>query len=319
MKTLYTLIFLIFFGSNVFSQSYDFSYTTGNYANLEGATDLTNGNAWTSLDFVIPIGFDFEFYGESFNTMHIRSYIHFDDGDMYFINQFYSGSFVDRGDSPVSYLLEGSAGNRILKIEWQNMGFSGELNSLGTTDDFINSQLWLYETTNNIELRIGPSSIIHPDESYIGWGGPWIGICHAFSFNPADVESISLEGDPANPDIIYNDNNFSTFLTGTPADGIIYKFCYNANAVNQTFLDTGVDIFPNPSSGIVNIKTRNRNTAIDQIKIFDSKGLLLEIIPILKQSIDKVTEVNLSGFPAGIYFFQIINQKRVEYKKLILK
>ncbi|MCD4746857.1 MAG: T9SS type A sorting domain-containing protein [Bacteroidales bacterium] len=318
MKTIFTLIFLLFFSGNIFSQNYSFSSFTETYSDLVGATDLTNGEPWSYLDFNIPIGFDFEFYGQSFDEVHIRGYIHFDQGDYYFINQFFVGLFVDRGDSPVSYLLEGSPGNRILKLEWKNMGFWGEYNALGTMDDYVNSQLWLYEGSNNIEILIGPNSVMHPDESYSGLGGPWIGIAHIISYSPgAEVESISLSGNPANPDLVYNDTTFLINLTGTPANSMIYKFTYILNNI-KTIENTDIfEIYPNPTDGLLYITSANTNQQVKSLIISDITGKVVYHNKSFNFIKDNDIVIDLSALENGIYLVKIITDKQTRYKKIL--
>ena len=70
------------------------------------------------------------------------------------------------GISPISYTTTGIAGSRICKIQVSNAGFYGENNQNGTSVSFINYQLWLYETTNDIEFRYGSVSIQTPSLNF---------------------------------------------------------------------------------------------------------------------------------------------------------
>jgi hypothetical protein len=232
---------------------------------------------------------------------------------MYFINQFFV-MFTDRGNSPVSYLLEGVPGSRILKLEWKNMGFDGEKSALGTTDDFINVQLWLYEGSNDIEIIIGPNSVVHPNESYYGYGGPWIGIDHIISYPPgAVIEAISLEGDPANPTLVYNDSTFDIYLNGTPVEGTIYKFTYNTTGDVEKDLVRGLKVYPNPSSDILNVELPD---GAEVLKVFNINGEILRRQQLNKDS--DICQINITDFSVGCYFIEIMTESG-EYSQKIFK
>ncbi len=311
MKKILTIL-ICFLALNLYSQNYTFSVSSGTYSDLQGATDLTNGQPWSWIYYVIPIGFDFEFYGQTFDTAHIRSYVHLDDADMYFINQFFI-MFTDRGNSPISYLLEGNVGSRILKIEWKNMGFEGEQSSLGSTEDYVSVQLWLYEGSNNLEFRIGPSSVQHPNESYYGWGGPWIGIDHVISYPPgANVEAISLDGNPVNPNIVYNDTTFGVYLDGTPADGTIYKFEYSTTGSNETELDEKLYIYPNPSSDLINIDLPNE---AEMLSIYNTSGEIIKSLS-LNSNMD-VLQLDITNFAKGLYIVEVLTPEGNFHSKVL--
>lgn len=71
-----------------------------------------------------------------------------------------------------------------------------------------------------------------------------------------------------------------------------------------------VDVFPNPSLGLINI---NSNTEIIYLNIFNSSGSLL-------QRMDKIEEqINLSKLAQGIYYIQITTAIGNTVKKVILE
>jgi hypothetical protein len=84
----------------------------------------------------------------------------------------FEADLIDRGEltgisqSPISYKMEGNAGSRILKIEWKNAGFVGEIGELGTLNDYVNFQVWLFEGSNDVEMHYGPNMVLNPAISY---------------------------------------------------------------------------------------------------------------------------------------------------------
>lgn len=120
----------------------------------------------------IPLGFNFKW---ALGNRNIDSIVIDTDGILYAPQDFnsstdnpirsmmpYEADMTDRGFnnssaavSPISYLTTGVAGSRIGKIEFRNAGFYNDI----TTNDFINFQIWLYESTNIIEYRYGASNV----------------------------------------------------------------------------------------------------------------------------------------------------------------
>jgi len=332
MKKLLILIAFGIISANSFSQNYTFSLSSGAYSDLTGATDLTNGEPWSFLLYDgaewwdpihinyrgIPIGFDFECYGSTFDSLFIRDYVHFDKDDNYFINPFFV-LFYNRGNSPVSYLLEGDEGSRILKIEWKNMGFWGEYNVHTTANDFVNVQLWLYEGSNNIEVHMGPSSVTHPDESYFGYGGPWIGIAQiVWQGPPMGVKSLALVGDPSDPQIAINDTTFNTYLNGTPPDTVVYVFTYDPSGITSPCNDqVDLSVYPNPSGGVFNISLM-KESGKTKVCVFDVRGKL--VYSEMPGNGGDLLQIDLSDQNRGLYFLNIESEQgEIINRKLILK
>ena len=172
MKNFY-LTFILFFFTIGFSFCQDYSFTSFNqtFEELNNPTTVTGNEVWEYPDYEIPIGFDF-------------SILNFTSDKIYFIEDGLAGyislspninsnipmlipigqDIKDRGNnstgslSPISYKLIGQPGNRILKIEWKNVGFFGDQ----TENDYINFQVWLYENNNKIEYHYGDNDINNP-------------------------------------------------------------------------------------------------------------------------------------------------------------
>lgn len=93
----------------------------------------------------------------------------------------------------------------------------------------MNFQLWLYEGTNIIEYRYGPSSINNPKFSFEGSTGPHVSLLTSFNIDTQLLEDIGyfMSGDPANPTVITLDAGASppfplTAVEGMIPDGAVY-------------------------------------------------------------------------------------------------
>ena len=121
-------------------------------------------------------------------------------------------------DLPVShskaqYQQEGLPGERILKLEYLEVGFWD-----GDEEDVISFQIWLYEQHGIIEVRIGPGQVDPAVYAEDGWEGPYIGMT-----NTEAPYYLYLENDPADPEI-YTEDDLTDGLTGTPTEGTVYRF-----------------------------------------------------------------------------------------------
>lgn len=325
MKTIATI--LLFLASLTLQAQYELTVLNENYENLEDATSLNNGEVWDAPGFTIPIGFDFQLGPETIDTIFMS-----DDNTtgllttVLDIDENLFGAFalvfqeiVDRGlntgvsQSPLSFLVEGSAGNRIFKLEWNNVGFLGDAG----LQDFMNMQLWLYEEGNIIEYRYGANEINNPT-SFEDLGGLQVGL---FPLIPAggegalEEDAYILSGDPANPDFVVLSNSSDledaefTALTGTVPNGTVYRFSSEALSLEESS-NNNVDItfYPNPTRDFFTV---------------DNKGVTydLEIYNVSGQRITNVSRsnnsYNISALSKGVYFVKIQSDLGATTKRLI--
>lgn len=253
--------------SNILQNSLDYTFlkTTGTYANLIGADvkSLTKGQTWDDPSFKFPIGFNFKLYDAIIDSLD------FSEGSggslgpiLGSTNQFayllspLEADLIDRGFgafnsiSPITYKLEGQTPNRILKLEWRNAGFYGEYDILTSQNDFINFQMWLFETSNTIEFHYGSSSIVSPAASFDGETGPIVALGKFDTTNFNIIKADILTGSSSNPTVI----NSEGFLTGVPANGTIYRFTRNTtNLANIYQQNSKVRTYPNPALEEINL------------------------------------------------------------------
>ena len=86
----------------------------------------------------------------------------------------------------VSYNIEGSSPNRILKIEYKDFpcvysqGYDPLVDSL--LIEKFNAQLWFYETSNILEVHYGTIICNNPN-AFIQNSGALIGLMNAYSYS----------------------------------------------------------------------------------------------------------------------------------------
>jgi hypothetical protein len=299
---------------------YEFETENTAYQNLVGSTSLNNGDVWDDPAYTIPMGFDFKISSHTFSTIYI---VGWSVGGVLSSSPLDNGTFpaflpigqdiesrIDFNGistSPISYITEGSVGNRILKIEWNNVGFYDD----STENDFMNIQMWLYESTNIIEYRYGSNTINNPNESFEGLSGPLVTL--ATSINIEEDELVDngyvVEGNPANPTVAVvapGDFYDGDYLQGGIPAGMIYRFIPQSLSV-ENFKQNIFEIFPNPSSGILNIKTLSNDY---NFRIYNSLGQVMNTT-LVKNRID------ISNLSNGIYFIKLETETGSATKKFI--
>jgi hypothetical protein len=104
----------------------------------------------------------------------------------------------------------------------------------------------------------------------------------------------------------------SSFYTYSEADKKMYKLSktgLNPNQINQSVLSTKVTIYPNPSNGIVYIKSK---IPIEKIDILSINGQLIQSINSNQSSL------NVNEYQKGYYILLFYSNKSKIYKSLII-
>ena len=91
---------------------------------------------------------------------------------------------------------------------------------------------------------------------------------------------------------------------------VLLKFNGGLLNTSDTAIKNTVALYPNPTTGLVSV-SNTQNTSIDKIEIADSSGKLIAT------KTRNTSQIDLSKFPIGIYFFKIFSGKSVFQKKII--
>ena len=298
---------------------YTFSTSTGTYQDLSGATVVSAGDIWDDPEYVVPIGFPFQLYDQMTDSV----YFAIDLGGSistvvdpntyeadYIIVPLYA-DLVDRGSlgstplSPISYKVDGNPGSRIFKLEWKNAGFYNEVDSLGTLNDFINFQVWLYEGSNDVEFRYGPSLVNNPELDYYTDSdstayGPLVGLSN-YDFN----NSYILDGPASNPTLVFVED----YLTGSPPDGIIYRFAKNATGVKESAASLNqVNVYPNPATSVVHFSFKEPLHQTTKLVLTDLTGRTVREV---NNTHSRNISITTDELEPGIYLYQVTGNSQV--------
>ncbi len=306
MKKLFLLFCLMCIYTFSTAQNYNWSKSTGTYTPLSSPIVVSGSTPWTPFQsHTVPIGFNFVFYGQTFTSIWIEGsgFCRFDINYYYLINP-YTVQMQDLGTggpsslSPLSYELTGTTPNRILKIEWSNCEPVDDPGSI------VNFQLWLYETSNTIEVHIGNCNIISPSAAFQGnaTDGPVVAI---FDY----VQSIgkATNGTPPSETgatLSSITTPFDYSMSGVPTNGTIYIFSLPMALEESS--DDFVAIYPNPTNDFTGFWGPSDFSFI--LKDLSGK--------IVRQGMSN-TIMDLTGLPSGVYYLQTMLYGKWHSKKLI--
>jgi hypothetical protein len=316
----------------VFSQQLDFYYE------IDGGETSQLGTDWLEIesDFAVLTPFNFNVYGKpvygltSYFTPSLLYFVPQDESDteLPFLMPFGSPLLQNRAMIPgsnqvsdISTVVDGEIGERIMKIQYRNAGFANEVATMGTANDYINFQLWLYEATNAIEIHYGNYLVTNDVIAFNGATGPSFGLfmIEETDFDEGDPNTaIFLENDPMSPDLMRETENVDErSLSGMPPTGMIYTFTPvldTTEIVNGTeiiWLES-IDVFPNPTVDVLQIKVQNQQLIGATYALTDVNGKL-----ITKGNAQENAEINLQGLPAGTYFLKMQKENAGIVKRIV--
>jgi len=318
---IFTLLLAIGWVSLSFCQTYTFSAFPGGYNDLIVPTSLNNGQTWDDPEYTVPIGFTFEYFGEPITSIQLSSDglggllkkgNCFSDPDESYMFA-YGADIIDRGDdgpvslSNISHQTLGTAGSRICKVEWNNVGFYDGTNDMnGNRIDYMNFQLWMYETTNVIEIRFGPKSITEPLVDFEGETGSFVAFVHKVDCGSGDIlgHQLILGGNPSIPtfyDNVINLNDTIVTLGGVIPPSTVYRFL-PALTTSQDELSSfsPFSVVPNPAQDKLRlVRNENEGAEVRRASIIDLNG------KVLLSDLEFNQEISISTLHTGMYFIQV--------------
>lgn len=322
-----TTSLVLLFSLTIYSQSYTVTVDSADYVDLVGSTSLNAGETWDDPEYEIPFGFEFQYFDTIVNNISISEtglggLLTFGDLDSEVHPVFvaYGADVVDRGyasnvsESNISYLVDGQEGSRILKIEWNNVGFYSDLFENNVSSDFANFQAWFYEGSNDVEIRIGSFSIENPSLSLDGETGLFISLWNDVDFNSETFgEILVLDGDPISPILLDISDNYYYYssLNGLTPEGTIYRFSRQTSSVQEQLTDDIISFYPNPVVDNISISVNEKDVNITKIRILNSSGQV-----VLKEKYSG-PQIDVSSLVPGAYFLELNTDRGVIVKEMV--
>lgn len=310
----YIFIMLLFCIMGIEAQA-QFANTTGmsSYNELTGATSLNGSTVWSNSSiYPIYLPFNFGIYGETYTALSVMAGggLNFPGLGVKNLNVFwipFGGGYMlkDKGTtsslSPIGYTITGASGSQVLKVQWQNAGFV-QVGDSASASDFIDYQIWLFESDSHIEIHFGSSST-----SIITYGGPGSadGTELIFQFDTCS-DLFTIEG-PANlPSYSFTNgcNPFATNIDGTPDSGIVYNIHSTTTGINSlTEKKVDIALYPNPVNENLVISGLSETIAGTDITITNTIGSIC-FDEVIRPASGTIT-IPVERFASGIYYVKI--------------
>lgn len=220
--SLFLVLLVSSFSQNLKAQSYTVSFPTNGYTANSSPTTIHSSNIDDAMSGAINIGFTFQFGCVNYTQIRVSTNGWLTFNSSYTGNDF-SNSLAGGANKPViaplwddlatcgsgsvNYQLTGSAPNRILTVEWNQMEWT-----YSATGDVISCQAKLYETSNIIDFIYKVGGVA------VSSGSASIGIAPT----SAAGDYYSLNGTGATPTANYGSETSN--LSTKPADGEVYRW-----------------------------------------------------------------------------------------------
>lgn len=327
-KTFLFLSLALVFSNSASAQNfpYSFEYSNEPYALLNNAIELTPTAVWeTGAD--IPVGFPFKFADEWHSTFVLdgysgalfttESYEFGDSTDAILGYTTYPG-LINKPNTIVQYITEGTAPNRILKVEMYRVGFDGE-------NGEVSFQIWLYETSNTIQFRLGNQTVPDPINTFFNQKSPIIGFMENYHYISLD-ESIFPEaqfvaGTPSSPvdTVVVNgyldelvEDGPQYGLTGIPLNNSVFTFTPGTVPTTQPAISR-LQFSPNPVQEALRLEGLNVQEAT-HIQLLDVQGRIISSQTLLAgETVLRLPE----NMAPGQYVLRCITGDKIAVAKLL--
>lgn len=295
--------------------NYTLSVQNQTYQPLTNGTSLNDTVIWDDELYTVPLGFTFNMDGKSMTQVFLAddNYVVSDTAGNVNVFFFTDMDLYDRGNvsgmvtqSPVRYELTGTAGNRILKMEIANAGIYEEDFIYGTNNDSVYIQVWLYEGSNIVEFRYGPSNISHYSDYFVNTGSPIFGYIKNISVSTTNLDvAYYFKGNYLAPNIdsTASLSGFSGGLNLYPPNGTVYRFTPKPVGVNSMVV--GLEQISLAGNTVLNnVIINNSGNEYATYKIFSVNGTVVQNTGVITPGRNSV---DISSLSAGMYMLQVSN------------
>ena len=225
---------------------------------------------------------------------------------------------IAKTNTIVRHITEGTAPNRIAKVEFFKAGFDGIAGE-------VSFQVWLYETTNAFQVRLGEQTIPNPTDTYFNNVSPLIGYMvdyyYASDFISVFPQAQFVVGTPAAPqdsvivDGILDDNvseGPQYGMTGVPLNNSVFTYAPGLVSTQQPVL-SAMRISPNPAQDVVRLEGVETTKAA-QVQLMDQQGRLVSL---LEMAAGDNTLQLPSDLAPGIYTLRYNSDTQMAVSKLM--
>jgi hypothetical protein len=301
-------------------QSYLFTQSSSAYRELVNATVIPFSAFDPSADmyFVNELqGETFHFFGVPFPFGGIKTFVIESSGALRIDNDsslvIVDGAFtyldsIDAGSS-VSYAVEGTPGDLLVKTQWHNLGIR-----VGAAGNFLNFQTWVYQRSGVVEIHYGPRSANNASGFNITTG-PQVGMFFSRDDFSECYEKLWITGSPAFPQPDSNATFVFNAMQGVPDSGTVYRFSPRFPTSLTENRSPQVRAWPNPCQTTFHFEMGFPLEGVRAL-LYNSTGHLVSECPILRASAVNEGSLNVSGLATGLYILHLRTNDRTFIQKL---
>lgn len=284
---------------------YSFQKHNITYTELVNDTPVVPANFSTGDIFAFELkGDSYSFFGKNYmindtsvsiafsNSGHMKIE---DDSTFIIIDGlFYYMDSID-GNSRLSYKVEDSGNNKILKVQWKNLKVQS-----GPAGNYVNFQMWIHQSTGMFDIYYGPSSA-NNQSGYNNQSGPNVGMFYSLKDFSKMFEKLWVNGTPSAYTLDTTRNVTFNGMHGVPANGTLYRFIPKIvlGIASAGTKQTGFTIYPNPANERFTIGSPVATDA--SVIITDVTGKVVRNYTIHQKDL----EIETTQVPAGNYVLTI--------------
>lgn len=312
----------IFVGAS--GQQILFSTFTADYVPVTGGTNAVNV-AWDDPTLQLPLGFNAPIFGENVSTLYMSDdffggVLSFQpttgvfDAVMAITGDLIDPQFFTSGNlsAPITYQTTGNPGDRIFKLQWENVGFFNEA-AEGGSDNLFNMQLWVYEN-GVVEVRFGPNTVF--DTSLYLGAGFTCGLVSGINLSSTSttVDGVfAIHGLPEDPDYLVSTSLIelnSILLDYFPPDGRVYRFVPN-DAINTIEMERDeLRLWPLTANEVINL-----SAGTDGIAFYDVYDLNGKIVA--QGNFSGTSTLPVSHLQSGVYLVNLRTENNAHTFKVV--
>ncbi len=331
----------------------EFTHFQQDYIPLEEYTNLTEGlGAWDFYDLydqflilnnpVVMPGFE----DRPLNFLHFDGFAGFElvysnPGDPYelflisaAIDDYAISPLADDNNTDQGHILFLETDEGFV-FEFQNVGLEEEMyQGDGNLVSRVNFQVEYHYNDRCVQFNYGHSEIGAEYQAYIDEWGMLIGTSFGwYSWESIDGESDLLGlfglvyGDPSNPSFEtvlidgesdYEDENP---LLGIPAEGTVYRFCFDQTTSTEEIVELSTDLtlYPNPATDMVyfSLPEEDASRMGDlNVQVIDLSG---NVVIESEFGPDLHGGLNVEMLPTGMYFVRLTGENLSQTVKMVKK
>ncbi len=261
---------------------YVFQKGNETYMPLTGDVKVSPAFFGNDTFFAFPVtGETFSLYGRSFTidskdsiSFSNSGYLRVDiDTTIIIVDGLFTQLDSIDNNSKLSYKVEGTSGNKILKMQLQNLHIAA-----GSAGNYMNVQIWLYQKTGVVEVRYGSCSANNLT-GYSTSNGPYIGMFSSdIDFTKCN-EKIWIYGQTATYGIDSARNYVFKPILGVPTENSVYKFVPKTIAASVHGIhasDIECNVYPNPAANVLNVSLVKPLYISASLRLYAMNGQLIK-------------------------------------------